>query len=111
MYHKKVEMRQLIISDDLYTWFKHHYKQTKEPNTYVTIKQIYETFTISDFYANLTKPDKRKYSLSYFKAKVITNVFLKNFVKKRDEFYLNKQLKKDIVIGWKEKLYGEDDED
>lgn len=50
------------------------------------ISDIYNTFTDSTVYNNMSKLDKRKYTLKYFNEKIKTNLFLQNYYKSRGAY-------------------------
>ena len=70
----------------------------------MTFKEIFETFKESDFFNNMNKQDKRNYNQKYFYDKLEKNVFLKKFIKRRDEYVDKVQIKSDSIVGWRFKI-------
>ena len=68
---------------------------------HVRISTIYDMFKSSELYSNMSKLDKRKYSLKYFNEKIKTNIFLQHDYRKRDSRYNKIQLKADSIINYK----------
>ena len=64
------------------------------------MKDVYESFSKSDFFDNLSKVDKRKYSKKYFCAKIEENIFLRKSVKMRDTYHNKTKINCDYLVGW-----------
>lgn len=81
----------LAYSDDIYDWFSTIYEKigANEIVEPIKISDIYEHFTSSSVYTNMSKIDKRKYTLKYFNEKVRTNIFLQNYYRPKHT-YINK---------------------
>lgn len=79
----------LACSDDIYDWFSTLYVKIDEITEPIKISDIYEHFKSSTLYANMSKVDRRKYSLKYFIEKIKTNIFLQKFYRPKD-IYINK---------------------
>ena len=82
----------LATSDDVYSWFLEYYE--KEPvdidekdKNYIYIDELYETFTSSEYYSNMTKSDKRSLNLKSFSKNVNENLFLQLYIKPRNTRY------------------------
>lgn len=97
----------LMRSDNIYDWFSEFYEA--DENSYVYVSDVYKLFTSSTYYANLSKSDKRKYNAKYFLEKVGENLFLKQHLKQRDNYFNKIKLKKPFLCGFRE--IEQDDED
>jgi phage/plasmid-associated DNA primase len=69
----------LELSNNIVQWFKDNYKITKIQTDYCKIKDLYDDFTKSNYFVNLSKNDKRKYNKSYFSEYITTNDFFKKY--------------------------------
>jgi phage/plasmid-associated DNA primase len=99
----RLTSKYLCASDDVFNWFENVFQesQNKEEETPVlSFKSIYGIFKETDYFDNLSKADKRLYNQKYFYEKLEKNLFLKRFIKKRNEKVNNKQLSSDSIIGW-----------
>ena len=98
-------------SDDLYGWFNDKFK--REEGKIMTFKEVYEIFSYSDYFHNMTKQDKRKYNQKYLKDVILGNQFLKGSCKFKGTSYKGKRLTADSIIGWRmrERVEQDDDED
>jgi phage/plasmid-associated DNA primase len=84
----------LELSCNIVQWFKENYEITNN-NEYIKIKDIYEYFTISIYYNNLSKLEKQKYNKTFFYDYFQTNIFLRNYYSER---YCNVRF---VIRGWK----------
>lgn len=98
-------------SDDLYGWFNDKFK--REEGKFITFKEVYEVFSYSDYFHNMTKQDKRKYNQKYLKDVILGNQFLKGSCKFKGTTYKGKRLTADTIVGWRlrERVEQDDDED
>jgi phage/plasmid-associated DNA primase len=87
-------------SDNLYGWFESVFEKTEggEP---LGFKDIYNIFTLSNYYNNLTKKERKDYNLKKFTKEISENLFLAASIRKRDSRYNGVALKKDSVVGWR----------
>ena len=67
---------------DIYSWFESYYEKTEtiEASEAISLADIYESFSGSDFFTNLSKVDKRKYNKKYFLSKIEENIFYENIL-------------------------------
>jgi len=81
----------LACSDDIYDWFSTIYEldNQNKNNEPIKISEIYEHFASSSIFSNMSKVDKRKYTLKHFNEKIKTNIFLQNYYKQKNS-YINK---------------------
>jgi len=84
----------LELSCDIVQWFKDNYKETNDKNDILKVKEIYECFSSSEYFYNLTKFDKQKYKQSFFMDYVQTNIFFRKYYVER--FYNSRNL----IKGW-----------
>lgn len=96
---KNKTMEYMSVSDNIYDWFDNICE--KEEDGMMTFKEIFETFKEGEFYNNMSKQDKRNYNQKYFYDKLEKNVFLRKFIKRRDEYFNKKMLKCDCIVGWR----------
>jgi phage/plasmid-associated DNA primase len=97
---KKKTIEYLSTSDDIYTWFSEIYERSND-NNILYFEDIYDTFITSEYYSNLSKLDKRRNNKKNFYGKVEDNIFLKKYIKLRNQKIGNIKLSKDAVVGWK----------
>jgi phage/plasmid-associated DNA primase len=84
----------LEMSCNILQWFKDTYNYTGDKNAICKMKDLYEVFTSSNYYSNLTKNEKRKYNKSYFSDYISNNSFL---IKYHKVVYNNI---KNCIVGW-----------
>jgi phage/plasmid-associated DNA primase len=89
--------------DDIYSWFESYYEKAPsiEESDAIPLSSIYESFSKSDFFGNLSKSDKRKYNKKYFLSKIEENIFLRKYIKLRNSHHNNKKLGSDSLICWR----------
>ncbi len=90
----------LATSDDIFTWFKDNYKKDETSNNIIPVSDIFKIFKESEYHNDLTKADKRRYNKTYFVEKIESNVFLRKYVKQRNERFSGKQLSAVCVVNW-----------
>ena len=61
---------------------------------------MYEVFKMSEYFMNLSKEDKRMYSLKDFTEKIKNNLFIKPNFKERKSYINNEQLNQPAIIGF-----------
>ena len=93
----------LQMSCNILTWFKDNYRCTNDKKNMCKIKDTYNNFTGSNYYSNLSKMDRKKYSKSYFQEYIETNIFFKKYYCKKSGNNRN------FIFGWK--LILDDDSD
>jgi phage/plasmid-associated DNA primase len=97
---KSAAIDYLVKSDTIYEWICEKYDKTDSITDYVFIKDMYEVFKMSEYFMNLSKEDKRMYSLKDFTEKIRNNLFIRPYFKERDS-YINKiYIKQPAVIGF-----------
>jgi phage/plasmid-associated DNA primase len=84
----------LEMSCNILQWFKDNYKYTNIKTDICKMKDLYDDFSSSTYFINLTKNEKRKYNKSYFSDYVSNNSFLGKYHK---EIYNNI---KNCLVGW-----------
>ena len=65
----------LESSCNILSWFKETFELTKNKEDIIKVKDIYELFTKSFHYDNMTKVERRKYNKSYFVEFIEKNHF------------------------------------
>ena len=78
-------------------WFKENYECTNNTDDICKIKDLYDFFTCSDFFKNLTRNEKRKYNKSFFDEFITSDDFLSKYHKDRHNTVRN------CIVGWKQK--------
>ena len=92
-------------SDNLFRWFEDNYEKTRDTeNNILNFKDILNNYKSSDDYINLTKENKRKINLKNFSQKLEQNVFLKKYIKRRDEYHNGDKLNTNCIVSWGEKI-------
>lgn len=84
----------LEMSCNIVEWFKDNYEETSDLTQYTAIKDIYDLFKTSDFYSNLSKADRAKYTKKYINDYISTNIFFRRYYAER---YNNIR---SVVKGW-----------
>lgn len=97
---KNIAVDYMATSDDIYSWFCEYYEKSEEP-TFLYYDDLFETFTTSSYYQNMSKKDKREYNLKQFTTKINNNIFMKEFLKLRDTTYNKIKHKKPYIISYK----------
>ena len=85
----------LEMSCNIVEWFKENYEETHDLTQYVQIKDVYDLFKTSDFYSNLSKADRAKYTKKYINEYISENIFFRRFYMER---YNNVR---SVIKGWK----------
>jgi hypothetical protein len=85
----------LELSCDIVQWFKDNYKETNNKDDILKVKEIYECFSNSEYFFNLSKVDRQKYKSSYFLDYVQTNIFFRKYYIEKTSQY------RSIIRGWK----------
>lgn len=91
----------LEMSCNIVQWFKENYYITDNSDNIFKIKDLFNTFSHSDYYCNLTKAERRKYNKSYFKEYLQTNIFFRKYY-----FDRHKNVRS-VIKYWKEKTDNE----
>jgi len=111
---KKETMKYLESGDEMKLWLKDNLKTVEWKDEslmfarkeYITCKDIYTKFKISDIYNNMSKDDRRKHNESWFRRYVeTTNPYRKKY---RERYGNKKGQKRSVLFGYK--IDWEDDE-
>ena len=97
----------LACSDDIYEWFSTIFEKEDNETSAISIISIYNIFISSQLYENMSKSDKRKFSLKYFNENIKNNTHLKNYYKPRDTYFNKIRYRHPIIIGFKQKDFNE----
>jgi phage/plasmid-associated DNA primase len=76
----------LEMSMDIISWFKDNFELTKKETDVIKVKDIYNKFTSSHLYENMTKVEKKKYNKTFFINYIETNNFFKPYYCERTAF-------------------------
>jgi P4 family phage/plasmid primase-like protien len=76
-------------SDQFINWFHSEYEKTKCKDDIIKISDVFQNYCTSEYYANLTKADKRANSKTKFIENVSKNVLLRVFYKEQHKPYIN----------------------
>jgi phage/plasmid-associated DNA primase len=90
----------LELSNNIVQWFKDNYKNTNNSSDICKMKDLYDDFSGSNYFVNLTKSDKRKYNKTYFNNYIIENNFFKKYYVARTYTKESGEVK-NCVINWK----------
>lgn len=88
----------LASSDDLFDWFSNTFE--KDDSSILSFSEIYDIYKTSSYFMNLSKKSQREQNRSKFITMIENNLFLKDYIKRRDKYHDGKQLKKDSIVGW-----------
>lgn len=110
---KEVSVEYCAVSDDIYNWFTSYYeKETDQDNKNVLFfEDLFDVFSTSNLYLNMTKKDKQNYNLKQFTKKINDNIFLQPYIKARDTTYNKIKYKKPYIIGFKKIIINNDDQE
>jgi hypothetical protein len=93
------------FDNDIINWFKLNFQLTENKNDTLKVKDIYEIFTKSSHYENMTKIERKKYNKSYFVHFIETNKFF-------TKYYCEKnQIMRTFIKCWKIKTDDNNDLD
>jgi hypothetical protein len=106
---KKLTADMLASSDDLFGWFTTNYK--KDDNRVLSFSDIYDNYKSSSYFLNLSKKDQREQNRAKFTKMIETNLFLKDCIKRRNQYFNKIKLQKDSIVGWVKKINEDDDND
>jgi phage/plasmid-associated DNA primase len=84
----------LEMSCNIVEWFKDNYDETNDLTQYISIKDVYDLFKASEFYCNLSKSDKTKYTKKYISEYISSNIFFRRYYAER---YNNIR---SVIKGW-----------
>jgi len=88
----------LEMSCNILQWFKDNYKQTGEKTDICKMRDLYDDFSSSNYFMNLTKNEKRKYNKTFFSDYVTNNSFLGKYYKMTHNHITN------CLVGWKKNM-------
>lgn len=82
----------MATSDDIYSWFSEYFEKEKseikdKDKNFIYFEELYEIFTTSKLYENMTKKDKQTFNQKTFYKKITDNLFLQPHIKPRDSRY------------------------
>ncbi len=87
----------LKYSDDFYGWWNDRFVDIQD--NIVPFKAIWDDFSCSDYFTNLTKKDKRRYNQKKLKETICSNQFLKDKFYTKGRSYNGQKLTCDSVCG------------
>lgn len=78
----------LTSSDQFHSWFYENYKfsDEKTPGMFVTVKEIFEDYKVSDMWELMSKAQKRKNSLKYVTETIKNSYYLRKHFKERYDY-------------------------
>ena len=88
--------RYLELSCNIVQWFRDNYDEASL-SEYVSVRDVYELFTTSDFISGLARPERVKYTRKYFVEYIQTNIFFRKYYADRFNDV------RTIIKGWKQK--------
>ena len=89
----------LQSSDDVFNWFNNTYEKCE--GSVLKLTEVFKTYSQSEYYMNLNKKDKRDNNQKAFCELIQKNLFLREYVRLRKDYYNNKQLTSDYIVGWR----------
>jgi len=99
----------LKYSDDFYGWFSDRFE--KKEGAIVPFKTIWNIFSSSEYFHNMTKTEKRKFNQAHLKSVIQNNMFLKDHLKKKARMYNGATLSSDSIVGYCPNNYGNENSD
>ena len=102
---KKKVMNLLASSDGLYSWFEDKYEKVVDCDP-IPLTEIYNSFSISEYYQKLSKAEQRSNNRKHFIEKIEINIILQKYIKRKGF----KQIKSDCIVGWKLKAVDDDEQ-
>ena len=99
----------LSLSDDIFDWFSNTYEKTDDGVSFLYFSDVFEMFTSSNYYQNLSKKENRENNIKRFNNKIEKCVFLTKNIKDTDTTYNKIRHRKPYIIGYK--LPEENEED
>lgn len=91
----------LELSCNVVQWFKENYEECD--SEYIKMQDIYDTFKNSQFFIDLPKCEKNKYTRSYFFEYITNNIFFRKYYTERHQNIRN------VLKCWKKKEDNIDD--
>ena len=91
----------LSLSDDIFDWFSNTYEKTDDNTSFIYFSDVFEMFSSSDYYQNLSKKEKRENNLKRFNTKIEKCVFLTKNIKATDTTYNKIRHRKPYIVGFK----------
>lgn len=86
-------------SDDFYGWWSDKYANKDDEINIIPFSSIWNEFSNSDYYMNMTKKDKRIYNQKKLKDTITTNNFIKDKFYKKGRMYKGVPITADSVCG------------
>lgn len=93
----------LEMSCNIVQWFKDNYVYTGNNNDLCKIKELYDEFSLSMYFCNLSKMEKRKYNKTYFSKYIEENIFFRKYYHERCGNI------RSVIKGWKQQIEENDD--
>ena len=95
----------LELSCNILQWFKDNYELSNDKSTFLKIKNVFNNFSESKYFFNLSKYDKNKYNKKYFIEYFENNIFFRKYYSERYDNTRN------VIRFWKIKNFDSDDSD
>ncbi len=106
--------KQYIASSDfVLTFVKDNVVKCDNPKEYIKLKDLHSKLIVSEDYSNMSKDEKRKYNLKYFKQSISKNGLFKKNYKADFRYYNEDKIQKrvrEVLVGYK-MLTDDDEED
>jgi phage/plasmid-associated DNA primase len=98
---KKITTDYLANSDDIYEWFSEKFERGDIAEDILYLDEIYNTYTYSAVWQNMSKADRRKNNKKHFTSKIEKNLFLRQFYRPRDAYFGGNKINRPFVVGYK----------
>lgn len=85
-------------SDDLYGWFSE--KCCADEKKFIYIKDLYDNYTSSEYFCNLSKSDKRTQNLKWFDSNISSNTFISKYYRGRNTHFAGIKHTKSYIAGF-----------
>jgi hypothetical protein len=92
----------MATSDNIFSWFTQYYEKSESVDNSepIYLTDIYKNFADSDYFKNMSKNDKRKYTRKHFCEKIECNLFMRAYVKLKTKYHKGERLPADCLVGW-----------
>lgn len=103
----------LSESSKIGSWFIDNYDKTENENDFIQIKDMFNSFKMSDQFDNMTKKDKRNATLKWFKGEILSHPIMKKYYKERHRPYVDGKRKeyRNVLLNHKPILFDNDNDD
>lgn len=106
---KKRSENYIKSSNEINNYFSERYEKTENENDYIKVKDLYQEITLSEFYKNYSREEKRAFTITHF-----TNYIKKSMTFKK-YYYNRKKIKgkdiRNVITNFKQSRIADEDEE